>query len=95
MLEKFSEWEYDTDWWGRPAKRFPYLGRPENGKALLTTASNDNYADWGTIIANQSDDYVPAKWMSGEMKSPGLIWYWVNENDCDRDYRKSLFLLLY
>jgi len=89
LLEKFSDWKYETDWWSHPRKRFPYLGRPENGKALLTTASYDDYTEWGTIIADGSDGEVPAKWMAGEMESPGVIWYWVNENDCDGDYRKG------
>jgi len=46
-------------------------------------------SEYGTIIADKTDGEVPAKWMYNEMASPGVIWYWVNENDCYSDYKKS------
>ena len=72
----------------------PYLGREEKHKALLTTASHDDYTEWGSIIANNSDGKIPAKWIYSEMQSPGVIWYWVNENDCSEDYKESKYKYL-
>lgn len=88
LLKKFDDWAYEKDWWSHPKKRMPYLGRESQGKALLTTANYDDYAEWGTIIAFKSGGDLPAHWMHSEMKSPNSIWYWLNENDCDVDYKK-------
>uniref|UniRef100_A0A7M6DPA1 Uncharacterized protein n=1 Tax=Clytia hemisphaerica TaxID=252671 RepID=A0A7M6DPA1_9CNID len=88
MIQQFSVWAYEENWWSKPRKRFPYLGRPEKFKALLTTASYDLYTEWGTIIANTSDNKIPARWIYPDMTSPGSIWYWLNENDCNLDYGK-------
>lgn len=67
----------------------PYLGNVEKNKALLTTASYSFWYDWGSIIAADSEGYSPAKWITPEMPNPSVIWYWVNENDCDKDYKPS------
>ncbi|KAK3752647.1 hypothetical protein QZH41_000998 [Actinostola sp. cb2023] len=58
----------------------PYLGP---SKALLTT---NDYSDWygpGTIITDNPDQ-KPANWIYPEMYDPGVIWYWLNEDDCDK-----------
>ena len=89
LLKKFGKWNYEKDSWSNPRKRMPYLGRPEKNKALLTTATHDDYTEWGTIVAGKSDNKIPAKWMYPTMESPGVIWYWINENDCNADYKKS------
>ncbi|XP_057304821.1 uncharacterized protein LOC130641845 isoform X1 [Hydractinia symbiolongicarpus] len=88
LLKKFSEWDYEVDWWRGPKGRMPYLGRASKNKAFLTTANNDDYTEWGSLVSNNSDGNVPSKWIYPQMKSPGVIWYWVNENDCDADYKK-------
>ena len=90
MIQQFSQWNYEKNWYSNPRKRMPYLGNPQNSKALLTTATYDDYFEWGSIIANKSDGKIPAKWMNPHMQGPGAIWYWLNENDCDPDYRKSM-----
>ena len=72
-----------------PRKRFPYLGDPAKGHALLTTASREDYWEYGTIVSNISNRN-PAPWMNNDVKSPGSIWYWLNENDCNLDYAKGL-----
>lgn len=67
----------------------PYLGRSEMCKALLTTADYDDYFEWGTIISDESENHVPAKWMYTNMASPGVVWYWLNENDCQSDLARG------
>jgi len=67
----------------------PWLGDPSHNRALLTTSGSDDSNEAGTICANESPDYnKPARWILYEMSSPGKIWYWINENDCDSDYKK-------
>ena len=95
LIKKFSDWKYEINWYSNPRKRFPYLGRASSGKALLTTATHDDYTEYGTIIANTSEGRIPAKWMRNKMQSPGVVWYWLNENDCNLDYGKGLFCIIY
>eukprot|EP00111_Clytia_hemisphaerica_P010409 TCONS_00030414-protein len=87
LIHKFSDWAYEANWYSSPQKRFPYLGDPSKGRALLTTASYVDYWEYGTIISNISNRN-PAPWMNDNVKSPGSIWYWLNENDCNIDYAK-------
>ena len=56
-------------------------------RQLLTTSSNPK-GGVGGICAADSGEYVPARWVNGN-GSPGKIWYWLNENDCDSDYKKG------
>lgn len=67
----------------------PYIALSGKDDALLTTAYWDFDREYGTIIANESHGRIPAMWIYRDMPSPGAIWYWLNENDCDPDYRKS------
>ena len=64
------------------------IGRISKGRAMLTTAKNDDYFESGTICAGDSKGYRPARWVNTN-SSPGRIWYWLNENDCDSDYKKG------
>ena len=64
------------------------LGRTSTGRAMLTTARHDDYFESGTICAGESKGYRPARWVNTNW-NPGRIWYWLNENDCDRDYEKG------
>lgn len=66
----------------------PWLGQK---KGILTTSSSSDYAWWGTIIAD-NNEYQPAPWISGSMSNPGVIWYWINEDDCDSDRKAGLFI---
>ena len=63
-------------------------GRISKGRAMLTTAANDDYYESETICARDSKGSRPARWVSTN-SSPGRIWYWLNENDCDSDYKKG------
>lgn len=65
----------------------PYIATGRTDRALLTTAHYTFYYEWGSIVANNSDHYVPAKWITPQKESPGVIWYWINENDCDAGYK--------
>ena len=68
----------------------PYLGP---SKALLTT---NDYSDWygpGTIITDNPDQ-KPANWIYPEMYDPGVIWYWLNEDDCDKARKPGIFCMV-
>jgi len=87
-LKQFDEW--DKLWWSGVQDVMPWLGDPTHGRALLTTSGYDNYYESGVICANESPLYnKPARWIFYEMTRPGKIWYWINENDCDSDYKKT------
>ena len=63
----------------------PYLGKPSSTNAFLTTAKYVDYYEWSSIVEKESGGSIPAKWIYPQMQSPGVIWYWVNENDCSDD----------
>ena len=78
------------EWYKNPSKRFPYLAPDDTHLSLLTTGYKTETPAWGTIVSGNTDNkYTPSRWITSEMKSPGVIWYWLNENDCDSDYKKS------
>ena len=70
----------------------PYIATGRTDRALLTTAHYTFYYEWGSIVANNSDNYVPAKWITPQKESPGVIWYWINENDCNAEYKPGKVL---
>jgi len=62
--------------------------------ALLTTSGSLTYYPAGSIIWGDTQ-YNPAYWMRyGGMLNPGVIWYWVNEDDCDADRAPGMPFLL-
>ena len=90
LIQEFSDWNYNAAWWGGPCKRMPYLEMSKDKHVgLLTTASYSDYFEYGTIVSNLSDN-EPSKWINSKMPNPGVIWYWVNENDCDAKYTKGM-----
>jgi len=84
LTRKFSSWEYS--WWNSLNKRMPWFdAKGTHNKALLTTSSSPTYYPSGSIIWGGTDRY-PADWIWEDgMRDPGVIWYWVNEDDCDED----------
>eukprot|EP00794_Sanderia_malayensis_P020639 gene20639-22674_t len=80
LITQFDKWSYNV-WYRSVCNRMPWLGAK---KGILTTSGTSDYAWWGTIIADNKE-YNPAPWISGEMSNPGVIWYWVNEDDCSAD----------
>lgn len=68
-----------------------------HNKALLTTSSSPTYYPSGSIIWGGTDRN-PADWIwDGGMRNPGVIWYWMNEDDCDQDRQPGItvhFLLI-
>ena len=54
---------------------------------MLTTAKHDDNSDSGTIC-EEDKGYKPARWVDTN-PNPGRIWYWLNENDYDEDYKKG------
>ena len=55
---------------------------------MLATARYDDYFESVIICAGDSKGYKPAR-CADTNSSPGRIWYWFNENDCDEDYKKG------
>ena len=63
--------------------------------ALLTTAWFSNFYPGGSIIWGGTDRW-PADWiLDSNMRDPGVIWYWVNEDDCDDDRKPGKKSCLY
>ncbi|KAL9951076.1 hypothetical protein ACROYT_G043672 [Oculina patagonica] len=84
LTRKFSNWEYS--WYKSLNKRMPWFDATGTHKmALLTTSDSPTYYPSGSIIWGGTDRQ-PADWIwDGGMRNPGVIWYWVNEDDCDED----------
>ena len=82
LVNKFDDWEYD--WRDSLERRMPWLGER---KGLLTTSTHADYSNWGSIIS-ETNEYNPAPWIYYKMANPGVIWYWLNEDDnCNYDSR--------
>ncbi|XP_068727258.1 uncharacterized protein [Montipora capricornis] len=86
LVKKFDDWEYD--WRDSLERRMPWLGER---KGLLTTSTHADYSNWGSIIS-ETKEYNPAPWIYYKMANPGVIWYWVNEDD-NCNYDKKHFVL--
>ena len=84
LIRKFDDWEYS--WWNSLNQRMPWFDAKGTGtKALLTTSSSPTSYPSGSIIWAGTDRH-PADWISAVgMRDPGVIWYWVNEDDCHED----------
>ena len=84
LIRKFDDWEYS--WYKSLNQRMPWFDAKGTGRmALLTTSSSPTHNPSGSIIWAGTDRY-PADWISAVgMRNPGVIWYWVNEDDCDED----------
>ena len=80
LLKQFDVWDYNI-YYKSVNNRMPWLGAR---KGILTTSGTADWYWWGTIISDNLE-YKPAPWISSPMKNPGIIWYWVNEDDCDPD----------
>ena len=89
LLKQFDKWDYNV-WYKSVNKRMPWLGAK---KGLLTTSGTSDYYWFGTIIS-ETDEYAPAPWISSEMTNPAVIWYWVNEDDCDADRHPSMACII-
>ena len=79
LLKRFNQWQYS--WRDSLEKRMPWLGARHS---LLTTSTHSDYSDWGSIISEKKWNN-PAPWIDVAMPNPGIIWYWVNEDDCDQN----------
>ena len=88
LVKKFNDWRYD--WRDSLEKRMPWLGARQS---LLTTSTHSDYSDWGSIISEKKSSN-PAPWIYGSMPSPGVIWYWINEDDCDASRNPGTWLAI-
>ncbi|XP_074614387.1 uncharacterized protein LOC141874129 [Acropora palmata] len=84
LIRKFDHWEYS--WWKSLNPRMPWFDAKGTGRmALLTTSDSPTYYPSGSILWAGTDRH-PADWiLDYGMRDPGVIWYWVNEDDCDED----------
>lgn len=84
LIRKFDDWKYS--WWKSLNQRMPWFDAKGTGRmALLTTSSSPTYYPSGSILWAGTDRH-PADWiLDYGMRDPGVIWYWVNEDDCDED----------
>ena len=84
LTRKFDDWKFS--WWNSLNKRMPWFdAKGTENKALLTTSSSTTYYPSGSIIWGGLDRY-PSDWISAKgMRNPGVIWYWLNEDDCDKE----------
>ncbi len=64
----------------------PWLGKKAG---ILTTSGSSDSWWFGTIISDNLQ-YQPAPWLYTQLKNPGLIWYWLNEDDCSPDRKKGM-----
>jgi hypothetical protein len=64
----------------------PWLGKRIG---LLTTSTNCDYYEWGTVISSKITNN-PAPWINNLMVNPGVIWYWVNEDDCEPKRKQGI-----
>ena len=89
LTRKFDDWKFS--WWKSLNKRMPWFdAKGTEKKALLTTSSSTTYYPSGSIIWGGSDRY-PSDWIGyGGMKNPGVIWYWLNEDDCDEERKPGI-----
>ena len=85
LLKQFDTWEYNA-WSTSVNSRMPWLGQKTG---ILTTSESSDYSWWGTIISDNLQ-YNPAPWIAPAMRHPGVIWYWVNEDDCSPDRKPGL-----
>lgn len=77
LVKKFNQWEYNDD---GVQKRMPWMA---GTFGLLTTATVGDWYPRGTIITDRREG-KPANWIYPGMFDPGVIWYWINEDDCDQ-----------
>lgn len=77
LVKKFNQWEYSDD---GVQKRMPWMA---GTFGLLTTATVGDWYPRGTIITDRREG-KPANWIYPGMFDPGVIWYWINEDDCDQ-----------
>lgn len=84
LTRKFDNWEYS--WWNSLNKRMPWFdAKGTHNMALLTTSYSPTHYPSGSIIWGGPDRF-PSDWIwAGGMRNPGVIWYWLNEDDCDED----------
>lgn len=89
LTRKFDNWEYS--WWSSLNKRMPWFdAKGTHNKALLTTSDSPTYYPSGSIIWGGPDRF-PSDWIwAGGMRNPGVIWYWLNEDDCDEDRKPGI-----
>jgi len=78
LVKKFSKWQYSDE---GVQKRMPWMARTFG---LLTTATVGDWYPRGTIITDRPEG-KPASWIYPGMFDPGVIWYWINEDDCDQN----------
>ena len=80
LLKQFGEWSYNVRSQS-VSNRMPWFWQR---KGILTTSRAVDFHWFGTIVSANLD-YNPAPWIMSKIEQPGIIWYWINEDDCSLD----------
>nr|XP_047135037.1 uncharacterized protein LOC100199215 isoform X2 [Hydra vulgaris] len=83
IIKQFDSWD-NGSWWQGPYPCLPYLSTDATKDGLLITGTAD-YG--GAIISKNPKGFIPSRWIVNLNDNPGVIWYWLNENDCDSNYK--------
>lgn len=71
-MKKYGNWNYGATSLG---KAMPYIP-PGDTKTLLTTSDKTGGDRYGTLVSKTPGI---AKWIAGQMETPGTVWYWMKE----------------
>nr|XP_047134262.1 uncharacterized protein LOC100206071 [Hydra vulgaris] len=82
ITTQFDLWD-NTSWWIGPYSCLPFFSNSDKGNGLLITST----VDYGGVIISRNQSELPARWIYSRNDYPTVIWYWLNENDCDGSYK--------
>ena len=85
LIKQFDSWD-NGSWWIGAYPCLPYLSTDSKKNGLLITST----ADYGGVIISRNANDLPARWIYYQNDNPGVIWYWLNENDCDSNYKPGI-----
>ncbi|XP_065647462.1 uncharacterized protein LOC100205261 isoform X2 [Hydra vulgaris] len=82
ITNQFDSWD-NGSWWQGPYPCLPFLSTDTTKDGLLITST----AEYGGVIISKNPKNLPSSWILNANNNPGVIWYWLNENDCDSTYK--------
>ncbi|XP_047135033.1 uncharacterized protein LOC100209306 isoform X2 [Hydra vulgaris] len=81
IINQFDSWD-NGSWWQGPYPCLPFLSTDTTKDGLLITST----AEYGGVIISKNPKGLPSSWILNKNNNPGVIWYWLNENDCGSNY---------
>jgi hypothetical protein len=73
---KFGNWVYENS---GIEQRMPWRVSPGECP-YLTTSESPSSEWWGSLMTRDGCGFNPAPWISSQIQSPGIIWYWVRNS---------------